>query len=89
MSVVGVPDERFGQKVQLAEDVAITAIAGGAALLPEEKFVAVGFTDEELKDYAYPGQREGAPEAFAAKLLAARIAVHDCRLALEGLEGVR
>ena len=48
--------ERFGQRVELPEDVAGIVIRGGGAILPEAEFARPGFTEQELSLYAYPGQ---------------------------------
>lgn len=45
---------RFGQRFQMAEDMAKSAILGGAALIPEEDFKAIGFTDEDMKVWSDP-----------------------------------
>jgi len=73
--------DRFGQRVELGDDVADTVIRGGGAILPEEDFERLGFTAEELAAYAYPGQQESAPEGFKEKRNAAHLAY--CRLRAE------
>jgi hypothetical protein len=45
---------RFGQRYQMPEDVAKAAIKGGCALIPEEDFNALGFTDEDMKIWSDP-----------------------------------
>lgn len=52
---------RLGDKIMLDDDM-------GAPLLTEEAFASVGFTPEELKTFATPGQRVEMPSDFAAKL---------------------
>ncbi|MFN3323418.1 MAG: hypothetical protein ACK5AZ_07980 [Bryobacteraceae bacterium] len=59
--------ERFGQRIELPENVAETIIRGGGAILPEAEFNAIGFTEQELELYAYPGQQATAPGAFQRK----------------------
>lgn len=63
--------ERFGQRIELPDEVAETVVKGGGAILPEAKFQEIGFTEQELSLYAYPGQRAGAPEVFNQKVAAA------------------
>lgn len=59
--------ERFGQRIELPENVAETVIRGGGAILPEADFNAIGFTEQEISLYAYPGQQATAPEVFQRK----------------------
>ncbi|MGE5568544.1 MAG: hypothetical protein ACM3S5_05845 [Rhodospirillales bacterium] len=66
--------ERFGQRVELPDDLADNIVKGGGAILPEAEFNQLGFTEQELSLYAYPGQWEGAPEAFTSKQKAAHVA---------------
>lgn len=66
--------ERFGQRIELTDDIAKTVIMGGGAILPEAEFKRLGFTDAELKDYQFPGPQENAPEGFRAKKKAALVA---------------
>ncbi len=55
--------ERFGQSIDLPDDVAkgiilgagaVQGHAGASALLPDAEFQAVGFTDAELRYFATP-----------------------------------
>jgi hypothetical protein len=69
--------ERFGQQVELPDAVAEVVVKGGGAIIPETEFESLGFTEQELSLYAYPGQQDGAPEAFAVKRHAAHVAFHD------------
>jgi hypothetical protein len=71
--------ERFGQRIELPDELAATVVRGGGAVLPEAKFDEIGFTEQELKQYAYPGQRLGAPEAFNAKVVEAHRAFCEYR----------
>jgi hypothetical protein len=66
---------RFGQRVELPDGVARTAIAGGCALLPAEEFETIGFTAEEVERHPYPGDWESAPAELIAKRCAAHAAV--------------
>src|ERR1035441_2436286 len=72
----GVRLERFGQAVDLSDEVAETAVKGGAAIIPECDFQKLGFTEQEVSLYAYPGQREGAPEVVMSKIKASWVAFH-------------
>ncbi len=80
--------DKFGQRIELDDKLAEIVIKGGGAILPEDKFKAISFTDEELKDFAYPGARENAPESFKARVKAAHIAFCDHKQALEATEEV-
>jgi hypothetical protein len=73
--VGGVRLDRFGQKVQLP--AADAKHERGPAVIPEERFAEIGFTDEELEKYAYPGPRTDAPSEFQKKLKAALEARHE------------
>ncbi|CAB4130888.1 hypothetical protein UFOVP130_42 [uncultured Caudovirales phage] len=78
--------EQFGQRVELPDNVAEIVVRGNGAIIPEDQFTAIGFTDQELVDYAFPGQRAGAPEEFRERVKAAHIAFHDYRQSLEQQE---
>jgi hypothetical protein len=82
-SVVGtVKLTRFGQTIELPEDVADREIFNNVPILPAAKFDAI-FNTEELKAdlvkfHAAPLHEQASPE-FQAKVLAARIALHEWR----------
>lgn len=59
--------ERFGQTVELTDAAAENIIAGGGAILPKSEFDAIGFSDEEVKSFAFPGPRITAPAEFQEK----------------------
>ena len=59
---------RLGQSIDLDEATASVVIKGGGAIVSESDFKALGFTDDELKQYAYAGPRLSAPPEFHAKL---------------------
>lgn len=73
----------FGQRIELPEHTASEAIRGGAALVPEEEFEAIGFTADELKNFAFPGQQVNAPEPFKTKQRAAILAYQTRRHELQ------
>lgn len=50
---------RFGQRFNMQEKVAETCIKGGCALIPEEEFNAIGFTEEDMKVWSDPMVRDG------------------------------
>ncbi len=58
--------ERFGQRILLPEAVA-SQVAHAARLIPEEAFLEIGFTDQELRDYQYAGSHVEATPDFLAK----------------------
>lgn len=62
---------KFGQRIELLDEVAENVILGGAALITEEDFNVIGFSTDELTDFAFPGQRVNAPEDFKARETAA------------------
>lgn len=72
----------LGAQFEIAEEVGRCAIADGAALLPKDAFDAVGFTADELAKYPNAKKQSEAPKDVQAKLLAARIALHDYRAQL-------
>ncbi|MDE2103019.1 MAG: hypothetical protein KGL39_37590 [Patescibacteria group bacterium] len=71
--------ERFGQQIELSDEVAEVVVKGGGAIIPEAEFEQIGFTEQELSLYAYPGQQSGAPEAWITKRKAAHLAYHNHR----------
>jgi hypothetical protein len=54
VSIGDVKLERFGTRVNLEEKFAAVAIKGGAALISEQEFTKLGFTQEDLKVWADP-----------------------------------
>ena|ERR1043165_7887431 len=58
---------KFGQRIELPNDLAETVIRGGGAIIPEHEFEAIGFTADELKKYEFPGARVNAPQSFKDK----------------------
>lgn len=73
--VGGVRLDRFGQKVQLP--AADAKHERGPAVIPEEEFERIGFTEEELTKFAFPGPRSEAPPEFQKKINAALKARHE------------
>lgn len=71
----------FGQVIELDETLALEAIAGGAALIPEAEFAALGFTADELREYAQPGLHQFAPPTFLDKKRAGLLKLHEIRTA--------
>ena len=66
----GVPQlDRFGQAVDLSDEVASIAVLGGAALMTEEDFEGVGFTPAEIERYENPGARRDMDAVFESKFL--------------------
>lgn len=78
--------ERFGQKIDLPEEIAATVISGGGAILPEADFEGLAFTEQEMSLYAYPGPQASAPEAFQRKRAAAHAAFCELQRAAKGDE---
>ncbi len=72
----------LGAKFEMTDQDAGRAVAGGAALLPQATFDALGFAVDEVRKYPNAKQQQSAPDEFKAKLLAARIALHDFRAQL-------
>lgn len=52
--VGGIKMNRFGQRFQIEEKLAIAAQRGGAVLLEETEFNQFGFSDQDLKVWASP-----------------------------------
>ena len=78
-SVTGVAEcTQFGQAVQVEKELAADLMAT-SPFLASAAFDAVGFTAEELKQFADPGTHADAPEEFRAKKTAALIALHNQR----------
>lgn len=50
---------RFGQRFNMSEEVAKTVIKGGCALIPEDQFNALGFTEEDMKVWSDPMVQDG------------------------------
>jgi hypothetical protein len=59
--------DRFGQVVELPEDLIRDAMLGGVALVTPEDFEIAGFTPEELKNFSVPSTHERAPAEFVEK----------------------
>lgn len=57
--------DRFGQVVELP--AGMEAEAAAALLVPEEKFLGFGFTEDELARYQMPGSHAGAAPEFVEK----------------------
>lgn len=47
--------DRFGQRIELPEQLANEIGSVNAPILPDDLFVEIGFTNEELRDFATPG----------------------------------
>ena len=58
---------KFGEVVELT-DAERAACGPNVPLVHDDLFDEVGFTDQELSLYAYPGQRIDAPEAVNTKI---------------------
>lgn len=72
----------LGSVFEMSEEMGRQAVLHGAALLPKDRFEAIGFTEPEIKAYPNARVQAGAPASFHAKLLAARIALHEYRAEL-------
>src|SRR4051812_7307321 len=72
----------LGGVFEMPEDLARRTILHGAALLPKDRYDELGITAEEEKQYPNADRQAGAPDAFKAKLLAARIAGAEYRAEL-------
>ena len=59
--------DKLGATVEANEDEATDWMRGGAALLTEDEFKGIGFTEDELKTYDYPGKQVNAPQDFKDK----------------------
>lgn len=74
--------DHFGQRVELPAELAKDAVRGGASLLPEDQFEALGFSAEELSKHGTPGGRINAPDSFLRKHKAGLLAAHEYRESL-------
>jgi hypothetical protein len=61
-----------GQQAEMSEQSFIDAVIGGAIFIPEEYFLAIGFTDEELAQYGTFGERINPTDSFSSKLALAQ-----------------
>jgi hypothetical protein len=75
---------RFGQSVELSDEQARNAVLGGCALVPDEAFTEIGFTNAELSSFASVGSHERAPAEFIDKKRRALMAAHELRERFEG-----
>ena len=75
---------RFGQSVELSDEQARNAVLGGCALVPDEAFTEIGFTNAELTSFASVGSHERAPADFLDRKKRALLAAHELRERLEG-----
>lgn len=85
--------ERFGQKIELTEDIgneymrgcgSAEGWRGSVAILPEEDFAELGFSADHLIKYSAPASHLGAPEDFLEKKKAAFERLQELRESLEG-----
>ncbi len=65
--------DAVGQMATLSEEGFREAILGGAVFIPEESFHKVGFTEDELKQFAESGMRCDPTESFVNKLALAQL----------------
>jgi hypothetical protein len=77
---------RFGQAVELSDELAREALLGGCALVAAADFQEIGFTPKELETFSSPGSHERAPVEFIEKKRQALIAVHNLRARFEGAQ---
>lgn len=76
----GYPDlTKFGQAIELPEDLGTDLIRRNTPLLPDAEFKALGFTDKELADHAYVGSHADAPVEFLDKKRKALVRLHEIR----------
>jgi hypothetical protein len=78
---------KFGQTVNLPDEVADQAVLDGVSLLTPEEFSACGFTPDELSRWALPETHRDdvIDPAFFAKKKQAWLAVHAKREHLKSL----
>lgn len=56
-----------------------TGFSGSCPLLPDGEFSKIGFTEQELRDYQWPGSHEDASPEFKRKKAQALAALHTLR----------
>lgn len=90
--VAGQALKLFGQPIQMPDEEAHAAIVHNLPVLPDPLFMACGFTDAELKQFAtpvsrirpdLPGPAQDAFDAFEPKWRLARIKLHELRESLK------
>jgi hypothetical protein len=71
----------IGQKIELPDEQATDLIRHprGAAIIPDDEFSAIGFTDAELQRYGRKGSQVNAPAEFKDKIEQARQVLVDLR----------
>ncbi len=72
----------FGQQFDLTDELAASAIVSGAALLPKDKFDALGFNPEEVAANPNAIKRQTASAPFQVKFKKAIAAVSEYRTML-------
>jgi len=77
---------RFGQAVELSDELAREAVLGGCALVADADFQEIGFTLKELETFGSVGSHERAPAEFIEKKKRALVAVHNLRARFEGAQ---
>lgn len=76
----GIKLTRFGQRVELPENVAAeTKLHGGLPCIPADKFDGLKFTDDELKRFGAAASHTNAPAEFIAKKKQALEILHTIR----------
>lgn len=77
-SIEGIANLReFGQRAEIPKGM--EREAAKANCIPEEVFAEIGFTDDELSRYRFPGTHADAPPEFQEKKKQALTALHDLR----------
>ena len=66
--------DSLGQTIKLDPKAALSAMRGGAVLIPDAEYQKLGFTKDEEQAYRYAGTRASAPESFKAKYKAGLVA---------------
>lgn len=61
--------DAVGQKAVFSESQYRDVVLGGAAFLPEEEFLKLGFTEVELEKFGQIGVRVDPTESFCNKLI--------------------
>lgn len=73
---------KFGQPVELTDELARDVLAGGGSILPSDQFDEIGFTEQELSLYSDNFSHGQANAAFQDKKKRALLLSHDARTKL-------
>jgi hypothetical protein len=80
---------KFGQAVELSDELASLIVLGGGSILPSADFAKAAFTEQELSLYSNTASHSEGNRAFQAKKKIVMTACHELRTRLEAGEPLK